>query len=83
MKNTTSKNQDGVYQREYLNSHLALYDVVFSLHQFLSHKEKIGIIRRGSSVCEMMISQFLKQQVPIQYKDEKQNTFEYIGNNVY
>ena len=75
---STNKTQTGVFKREYLNSHLALYDVVFSLHQFLSHKEKIGVIRRGSSVCESLISQFLKQQIPIQYKDEKQNTFEYI-----
>ena len=75
---STHKTQSGVFKREYLNSHLALYDVVFSLHQFLSHKEKIGVIRRGSSVCESLISQFLKQQIPIQYKDEKQNTFEYI-----
>lgn len=73
-----NKNQSGVFKREYLNSHLALFDVVFSLHQFLSHKEKIGVIRRGSSVCESLISQFLKQQIPIQYKDDKQNTFEYI-----
>lgn len=72
------KQPDGTYKREYLNSHLALYDVVFALLQFLSHKEKIGIIRRGSSICETLISQFLKLQVPIQYKDEKQNTFEYI-----
>lgn len=77
-RQSTFKNKNGVFKREYLNSHLALYDVVFSLHQFLSHKEKIGVIRRGSSVCESMISQFLKQQIPIQYKDEKQNTFEYI-----
>lgn len=77
-KQALSKNQSGVFKREYLNSHLALYDVVFSLHQFLSHKEKIGVIRRGSSVCESLISQFLKQQIPIQYKDDKQNTFEYI-----
>lgn len=75
---STHKTQSGVFKREYLNAHLALYDVVFSLHQFLSHKEKIGVIRRGSSVCESMISQFLKQQIPIQYKDDKQNTFEYI-----
>ena len=77
-RNSAVKTADGTYKREYLNSHLALYDVVFALHQFLSHKEKIGIIRRGSSVCESLISQFLKSQIPIQYKDEKQNTFEYI-----
>lgn len=77
-KQSARKTQTGVFKRDYLNSHLALYDVVFSLHQFLSHKEKIGVIRRGSSVCEALISQFLKQQIPIQYKDEKQNTFEYI-----
>jgi hypothetical protein len=72
------KNLDGIFRRQYLNSHLALYDVVFALHQFLSHKEKIGILRRGSSVCEALISQFLRLQIPIQYKDEKQNTFEYL-----
>ena len=77
-RNALVKNPNGTYKRQYLNSHLALFDVVFALHQFLSHKEKIGIVRRGSSVCESLISQFLKLQIPIQYKDEKQNTFEYI-----
>lgn len=77
-KRSTEKGADGTYSRSYSNSHIALFDVVTSLQQFMSHKPKIGIIRSGSSAVETLISQFLKNQTPIQFKTAQQNIIEYI-----
>ncbi len=64
--------------RFYNTLQLAVYDVSFSLLQFLSHKPKIAIIRQGSSVFESMIPIFLRQQTPIQFKNINQNTNQYL-----
>lgn len=77
-KSATEKSSVATFTRVYFNSHLALFDVVTSLQQFMSHKPKIGIFRNGSSVIECLISQFLKNQTPIQFKTPQQNFVEYI-----
>ncbi len=65
--------------RFYQTLQLATYDVCFSLLQFLSHRPKIAIIRQGSSVFELLIPIFLRQQTPIQFKSENQNVISFLS----
>jgi hypothetical protein len=66
--------------RFYETVSLAVYDISFSLLQFLSHRPKIAMIRQGSSVFELMIPIFLRQQTPIQFKTETQNSLQFLAD---
>ncbi len=71
---------ESIKTRFYSTLQLAVYDVCFSLLQFLSHKPKIAIIRQGSSVFESMIPLFLRQQTPIQFKIANQNIPQFVSS---
>ncbi len=73
-----SHSRDTYKTRLYTTGAIALYDVVFSLLQFLSHKTKIGVVRKGHSVIEKMIPQFLRIQTPIQSPEIGQNIFSFL-----
>ncbi len=64
--------------RFYETMGLAIYDISFSLLQFLSHRPKVALIRQGSSVFESMIPIFLRQQTQIQFKTASQNSNQFL-----
>jgi len=69
---------DMMKTRFYTTLPLAVYDISFSLLQFLSHKPKVAIIRQGVSVFESVIPIFLRQQTPIQFKAANQNINDFL-----
>ena len=73
-----SSSKDAYKARLYTTASLAVYDLVFSLIQFLSHKPKIGVVRKGHSVIEKMIPHFLRLQIPLQSPEIGQNIFTFL-----
>lgn len=80
LKRNQQFSTETIKTRFYETLQLAAYDVSFSLLQFLSHKPKIAIIRQGSSVFELLIPIFLRQQTPIQFKVANQNIYEFLNH---
>lgn len=64
--------------RLYETLSLALYDVTSSLLQFLSHRPKVAVVRQGTSAFEAQIAIFLRQQTPLQFKQQNQSIHQFI-----
>jgi len=72
------KSNDKTKVRHYTTCSLAVYDCAFSLLQFLSHKPKISLIRRGHSVIEKMVPHFLRAQTTMQSPEPGQNIISFL-----
>ena len=66
--------------RLYESLSLAVYDVTSSLLQFLSHRPKVAVVRQGTSAFEAQIAIFLRQQTPLQFKQQNQTIHQFIQN---
>lgn len=64
--------------RLYESLSLAIYDVTSSLLQFLSHRPKVAVVRQGTSAFEAQIAIFLRQQTPLQFKQQNQSIHQFI-----
>ncbi len=64
--------------RLYETLSLAVYDVTSSLLQFLSHRPKVAVVRQGTSAFEAQIAIFLRQQTPLQFKQQNQSIYQFI-----
>lgn len=66
--------------RAFENSALALYDLCFGLLQFLSHRPKIGLIRQGTSLPDVVLPHLYRNQTPIFNKKESENFEQYLSH---
>ncbi len=64
--------------RLYESLSLAVYDITSSLLQFLSHRPKVAVVRQGTSAYEAQIAIFLRQQTPLQFKQQNQSIQQFI-----
>jgi len=65
--------------RYFETSQLALYDVAQGLVQFLSHKPKVSVIRKGTSLFEGILGQFYRMQTPLIFKSESDSIETFVN----
>lgn len=68
-----------VRARYFESSQMALYDVAHGLIQFLSHKPKVAVIRKGTSLFEGVLGQFYRMQTPLIFKSESDTIDSFIN----
>ena len=66
-------NTQTVKTRYFENAQIALYDVIHGLLQFLSHKPKVSMIRKGTSLLEGVLGQFYRIQTPLIFKKDDES----------
>jgi len=64
--------------RFYQNSRLAVYDIVQSQIQYMSHKPQIGAVRSGTPLIENLVPMWMRQQTPVQYKPDSENMISWL-----
>ena len=65
--------------RYFESSQLALYDIAQGLIQFLSHKPKVSVIRKGTSLFEGLLGQFYRMQTPLIFKNESDSIENFVS----
>jgi len=73
----SEKFKTSIKVRFFENSQMALYDLCVGLQQFLTHKPKIGMIRKGSSLFEGLLPHYYRLQCPIIFKKDEENILQY------